>query len=1078
MNLTSSNQELTLDLTTLVQLSQAIAAEIVLSRLLPALIQIFMENTGAHIGFLVMDKAGEWVIEAAGELHSTEIRTTSLLQSIPIVHHLPHSIINYVGVKQTSVNLNHATQTGEFTTDPYIQAHQSQSILCVPLVYDRQLKGIVYLENQQSGHFSAYHLALIEILSGQAAIAITNAQVYTQVKERESQLAQLLDGLPVGVAMHDTTGKMIYANSVAMQIAGDESVREATSEEISQAYKLYRAGTQAPYPTSQLPVVRALAGETLTIDDMELYQGDRVISLEVVSTPIYNEQGQIVYALCAVQDITQRKQAEVALKRSEASLRFAQRVARLGSWEFDVLSRKITWSEELFRIFGLDPTQPEPTYEEMLQLVHPDDRALMIDMTERMIQTGISVDFDYRIIHPDQTIRFVEGRGETICNSQGQVIKLIGSGLDVTERKLAEVALRQSQEIAQQQLTEIEAIYATTPIGMCVVDTNLRYVRINERLAEINGLPVKAQIGRRIREVLPELADELEPIYLQVIKSGLPVLDVETHGTTPAQPGVEKDWLSSYYPLKGSDGQVVGVNVTVQDITERKQAEIALKESEERFRQLAENIDAVLWIAAKGHFQIIYVSHAYTRIWGRNVQDVYDNPHSFFDAIYPEDLEKVRSIVPVTNPHYDVEYRIVRPDGEIRWLRDRSFPIRNAQGEIYRYGGIAEDITEKKQIEAQFLRAQRLESVGTLASGIAHNLNNILSPILLSLELLERKLPDQKSQQLLKMLESNVKRGSALVKQVLSFSRGVSGKHTIINIKHIVSEIQYIIQETFPKSIKLSTNLAPDLWNICADGNQLHQVLMNLCINARDAMPHGGSLSIYATNLFIDETSARRYLDAQVGEYVMVSVADTGSGIAPEILERIFEPFFTTKEVGQGTGLGLSTVMGIIKHHGGFVNVESTLGKGSQFQVYLPAVTDGQQQPVREIELPKGQGELILLVDDEKSIRETAKVLLSNYNYKVLTANNGIEAIALYVEHKAEISLVFIDMTMPDMDGLTTIRTLHRINPHLKVIASSGLPSNETIAEFSSLGVKAFLSKPYTLNELLKTFSLVLTGTV
>lgn len=811
MNVTSSNQELTLDLTTLVQLSQAMAAEIVLSRLLPTLIQIFMENTGAHIGFLVMDKAGEWVIETGGELHSTEIRTTSLLQSIPIVHHLPHSIINYVVVKQTSVNLNNATQTGEFTTDPYIQAHQSQSILCVPLVYDRQLKGIVYLENQQSGHFSAYHLALIEILSGQAAIAITNAQVYTQVKERESQLAQLLDGLPVGVAMHDTTGKMIYANSVAMQIAGDESVREATSEEISQAYKLYRAGTQAPYPTSQLPVVRALAGETLTIDDMELYQGDRVISLEVVSTPIYNAQGQIVNALCAV-----------------------------------------------------------------------------------------------------------------------------------------------------------------------------------------------------------------------------------------------------------------------RDITERKQAEIALRESEERFRQLAENIDAVLWIAAKGHFQILYVSHAYTRIWGRNAQDLYDNPHSFFDAIYPEDLEKVRAIVPVTNHNYDVEYRIVRPDGEMRWLRDRSFPIRNAQGEIYRYGGIAEDITEKKQIEAQFLRAQRLESVGTLASGIAHNLNNILSPILLSLELLERKLPDQKSQQLLKMLESNVKRGSALVKQVLSFSRGVSGKHMIINIKHIVSEIQYIIQETFPKSIKLSTNLAPDLWNVCADSNQLHQVLMNLCINARDAMPHGGSLSIYATNLFIDQTSARKYLDAQVGEYVMLSVADTGSGIAPEILERIFEPFFTTKEVGQGTGLGLSTVIGIIKHHSGFVNVESTLGKGSQFQVYLPAVTDEQQQPVREIELPQGQGELILLVDDEKSIRETAKILLSNYNYKVLTANNGIEAIALYVEHKAEISLVFIDMTMPDMDGLTTIRTLHRINPHLKVIASSGLPSNETIAEMSSLGVKAFLSKPYTIPELLKTLSLVL----
>ena len=400
--------------------------------------------------------------------------------------------------------------------------------------------------------------------------------------------------------------------------------------------------------------------------------------------------------------------------------------------------------------------------------------------------------------------------------------------------------------------------------------------------------------------------------------------------------------------------------------------------------------------------------------------------------------------------------------------------VRDQQGQPKSILVVNTDITEKKQLEAQFLRAQRLESIGTLASGIAHDLNNALGPILMVAELLQMKISDAPSQQLLAELEASAKRGASLVKQVLSFARGIEGKRTIVQVRHLLLEIRQIAKQTFPKSIEIYTDIASNLWTVRADATQLHQVLMNLVVNARDAMPDGGTLSICAENLFIDENYARMNLNASVGSYSVITVSDTGTGIPPEILERIFEPFFTTKEVGKGTGLGLSTVRGIIKSHGGFVNVESSVGQGTQFKVYLPAVEGIQKQQAEDLELPEGHEELILVVDDEAAIREITKTSFLNYNYKVLVANDGIEALALYAQHKAEISVVLMDMMMPNMDGPTTIRMLQKMNPQIKIVAVSGLASNEKIAEAAGVGVKAFLSKPYSAQELLKTLSVVL----
>jgi signal transduction histidine kinase len=418
----------------------------------------------------------------------------------------------------------------------------------------------------------------------------------------------------------------------------------------------------------------------------------------------------------------------------------------------------------------------------------------------------------------------------------------------------------------------------------------------------------------------------------------------------------------------------------------------------------------------------------------------------------------------------DVEFRICSPNHEIRWIAAKSSVFCDRAGNPVQMIGIHIDITEKKQLEAQFLRAQRLESLGTLASGIAHDLNNILTPILAIAKLLPMKIPNlnQRSQWMLETLEISAKRGADLVKQILSFARGVEGRRISLNVGHLIAEVQQIIQETFLKSIVIQTDIAADVWMVSADTTQLHQVLMNLCVNARDAMPQGGTLGLKVENLHLDETAARKHLDAHAGRYVVITVTDTGSGIPPEVIHRIFDPFFTTKAIGQGTGLGLSAVLGIVKSHGGFVDVQSTIGQGSQFQIYLPACETMMFSAAADLELLSGHQELILVVDDEATICEVTKTTLEAFNYRVLTAQDGTAAIALYAEHMHEIRGVLIDMMMPAMDGPTTIPMLRRLNPKVPVIAMSGLTSTETVAQAERLGSLGFLQKPFSQKELLQ----------
>ncbi|MGL5133439.1 MAG: hybrid sensor histidine kinase/response regulator, partial [Planktothrix sp.] len=387
------------------------------------------------------------------------------------------------------------------------------------------------------------------------------------------------------------------------------------------------------------------------------------------------------------------------------------------------------------------------------------------------------------------------------------------------------------------------------------------------------------------------------------------------------------------------------------------------------------------------------------------------------------------------------------------------------------------DITEKKQLERQFYHIQRLESLGTLASGISHDFNNILTPILAGSQLLTLKFPnlDDQTKKLLTVLYDNAKRGADLVKQILLFSRDTEGESVVLQLGYLLLELIGITQQTFPKSITISSEIPTiELWTISADPTQIHQVFMNLLVNARDAMSEGGTLTITAENCQIDQYHTQMNLEAKAGAYVMVTVADTGIGIPPDLLERIFDPFFTTKGTGKGTGLGLSTVRGIVKKHGGFINVYSQLGQGTEFKVFFPAIEGEVSVKTESEELPRGKGELILIVDDEVSIREINQTYLENYNYRVILASDGIEAVDLYGKHQQEISVVLMDIMMPNLDGIAAIHTLKSLNPLVKIIGTSGLITN------SQLDLKAdvhtFLTKPYTLKQLLQILQEILSS--
>ncbi len=642
-------------------------------------------------------------------------------------------------------------------------------------------------------------------------------------------------------------------------------------------------------------------------------------------------------------------------------------------------------------------------------------------------------------------------------------------GIAIAQSQLVD-ALRDSEE-------RFHAAFEHAATGMALTALDGRFIQVNSALCELVGYTKSELLTRTFQEIThpDDLKADLHQ-FKQLLTEDIRFFHLEKRCIHRQGHTV---WvLVSVSLIRDNSGQPLYCIAQMQDITERARLEAERKQAEQQILQQAALLDIAtdaILVRDLNH-QILFWNHAAERLYGwRAEAAIGSSALDLFPAI-TDVLQEILQAVLQTG-EWQGELNLETREGKAITVASRWTLVRNDTGLPTSILIVDTDITEKKQLERQFLRAQRLESIGTLASGIAHDLNNILTPILAAAQLLQLKHPDldQRSNQLLDVLATNAKRGADLVKQVLSFARGVEGKQMILQVHHLITEVIKILRETFPKSITVLTNVPTDLWLVCGDSTQLHQVLMNLCVNARDAMPDGGSLTITAENRQIDEPYARMNLEARVGSYIVITVADTGMGIAPEMIDRVFEPFFTTKQTGKGTGLGLSTALGILRSHGGFINVSSTVGQGTQFRLFLPAVNAIAEPTINQPEPQPGNRELILLVDDEAAIREVTKAALETYDFEVLVAQDGIEAIALYARHQAQISLVLMDIMMPAMDGATAIRTLQKMNPQVKVIATSGLTTNQKVSQ--TAGADAFLAKPYTTRELLEVIHSLLCDT-
>lgn len=556
----------------------------------------------------------------------------------------------------------------------------------------------------------------------------------------------------------------------------------------------------------------------------------------------------------------------------------------------------------------------------------------------------------------------------------------------------------------------------------------------------------------------PATPEKLEEVLHGAIARPAPVPVVE--------PGDDLGRMKEY-----SERLITKIEEKNVELTRRTEE---LKASEEKFRQLAENIQEVFFMANADFSQVLYVSPAYTSVWGRPVEELYAQPRQWMEFILAEDrpriLEEMQRSLEASAP-FSLEYRIVRPDGTSRCIHARGFPIRDLQGKAYRFAGLAEDVTARKSLELQLIQAQKMEAVGRLAGGVAHDFNNLLTAIngysQLALQRIDARDPLYRD---IEEVHKAGQRAATLTRQLLAFSRKQVLQPRVISLNAVVMDVERLLKRLIGEDVELATVLAPDLGSVRADPGQVEQVLVNLAVNARDAMPNGGRLLLETSNVELDAADPRAPADLKPGRYVLVVVTDTGTGIPDPVKEHLFEPFFTTKEPGKGTGLGLATVHGIVRQSGGHIAVESEAGRGAKFRIYLPRVDvppEPAPRPGGGKEAWRGQ-ETVLLVEDEPAVRALTKAVLTQAGYTVLEARRGEEALLIRQNHPGTIHLVLSDLVMPGLNGLELVRRLREETPGLRVLFMSGY----TDAAIMNAGVLRpdvpFLSKPFTTEALLR----------
>lgn len=627
-------------------------------------------------------------------------------------------------------------------------------------------------------------------------------------------------------------------------------------------------------------------------------------------------------------------------------------------------------------------------------------------------------------------------------------------------RRRAENDLQEAQERYRQITENVADLIA-------VIDPHGRRIYNNPAYRVLLGEAADLKGTDAFEDIHPEDRARVREIFEGTVRTGV--------GQRTEYRFVSRDGSIRFIESQGSvicdpQGHVINILVVSRDVTARKAAEEQIREQASLLDKARDAIcvtDLTERITYWNSSAELLFGWTAEEALGKNVQSLLFQQDG---CRYPEASKQLLS-----DGRWEGELRPQTKVGRVVIVESRWTLVTDSSGSPKSILLINTDITERKRLEVQFLRAQRMESIGTLAGGIAHDLNNVLTPILVAAQVLQAHA-SKDDRALLETIEKSALHGAALVKQVLLFARGAEGEHAPLQVRHLVSEMEKLLRETLPRSMEIRTRFERDLWLVKGDATQLNQVLMNLCINARDAMPNGGRIEVAAKNITPGEPFLRGHPELKPGPCVLITVQDNGTGIPPEFLERIWDPFFTTKELGKGTGLGLSTVLGIVKGHGGSVNVSSQVNQGTRFEIYLPALpTEEPAKPTAtRSPLPRGKGEGILVIDDEPYIRDVVGSMLRYCGYRGFYAPNGLSGVETYQRHRDEVSLVLVDMMMPGLDGAETMRLLRDLNPDILLVAMSGMLESTAFGAGSDLEMIELIRKPITAESLLTKIATVL----
>jgi PAS domain S-box-containing protein len=736
-------------------------------------------------------------------------------------------------------------------------------------------------------------------------------------------------------------------------------------------------------------------------------------------------------------------------------------------WELDVATFRFTFvSPQAERLLGYPVEEWLKDTNFWVRCLHPDDRDWALNYCVKATEEKRDHDFEYRMIAADGRIVWLRDLVKVVVEKD-RPVKLRGIMVDITESKRGEEALKLFRELIDSATDSIEVVDPETG----------RFLDVNERACQVHGYTREEYLALRV----PDLEVGIDLLSPDRWKAH--VNRVRKDGSK-ALVGVHRRKNGSVFPVEVNANYITldrdYVISVVRDVTERKYAEEALRESEQRFRQVAESIDEVFWLVDVIKGRTIYISPAYEKVWGRSCQSLYESPMSWIESIHPDDRPHAvaaRRKLQVTG-EYDVEYRIERPDGVVRWIHDRAFPVKNTEGRAYRMVGVAEDITARRQLEDQVRQSQKMEAVGRLAGGIAHDFNNLLAAIQMQSTLLLDSAPEEGDmREGIRDIMTAVERATHLTRQLLTFSRRSAKEACDLDLSKVVSGMNKMLLRMLGDNIRLENRFAADLPMVNADPGMMEQVLMNLAVNGRDAMPDGGRLIVTLDPADIDAECAAARPGITPGRFVCLSVSDTGCGIAPENLSRIFEPFFTTKDIGRGTGLGLAIVFGIVEQHNGWIDVESAPGLGTTFRVYLPAsaATPMRSMLSRPITAIRGGSETILLVEDEPMVRNLTRNVLERFGYHVIDAESGAAALEKWRDSTTPVDLLLTDLVMPGgMSGRELADELLSRQPSLRVIYTSGYSPDALDHQLPLCPGRKFLPKPCSATDLASSVRCVL----